>query len=163
MVPLTLDTGIGAGGEHIPLWLNGSVSSFMWSGSVYQLVSGGAAHPSTVVIDTATGLGIVPGVCRDTAMDYTALAVMFFSMTTGELLYAVDAENALLLELRDSSEFLPFVLTPMGWFHAGGYLPVSGLRLETVEPDMLGIKLDMYLVAVGLAGNVAEGLLYNMA
>ncbi|WP_338250213.1 clostripain-related cysteine peptidase [Pyrodictium abyssi] len=163
IVPLTLDTSIGAGSEHIPLWLNGSVSSYMWSGSVYQLVSGGAAHPSTVVIDTATGLGIVPGVYRDTAMDYTALAVMFFNTSTGEPLYAVDAENTLLLELTDSSEFLPFVLTPMGWFHTSGYLPVSGLRLEPVEPDMLGIKLDMYLVAVDLAGNVAEELLYNMA
>jgi len=163
IVPLTPNTSIEAGSGHTPLWLNGSVSSYMWNGSVYQLVSEDSAYLSTVVVDTATELGIVPGVYRDTAMEYTALAAMFFNTSTGEPLYVVDAGNALLLELADSSEFLPFVLTPIGWFHTSGYLPASGLRLEAVEPGMLGIRLNMYIVAVDLAGNVAREPLYSMA
>ncbi|WP_197272692.1 clostripain-related cysteine peptidase [Pyrodictium delaneyi] len=161
IVLLAPSTGIEIGDEYIPVWLNGSESSYVWSGAVYQLVFSGTVYPSTVVIDTATGLGIVPGIYRGGPLDYAVPAVMFFNLSTGEPLYVVDAENALLVELTETSEFLPLLLTPMGWSHTSGFLPVEGLRLEQVAPSDLGAGLDVYLVAVDLAGNFAEELLYS--
>ncbi|HID41099.1 MAG TPA: hypothetical protein EYP33_02960, partial [Pyrodictium sp.] len=158
IVLLTPSTGIKIGDEYIPVWLDGSESSYVWRGVVYQLVSGGTVYPSTVVIDTATGLGIVPGIYRGGPLDYAVPAVMFFNLSTEEPLYVIDAENALLVELTETSEFLPLLLTPTGWSHTSGFLPVEGLRLKQVAPSDLDARLDVYLVAVDLAGNFAEEL-----